>query len=953
MPKKIALILLILLTLLIHHGHASADWIKSPSNPILYGTEGYWDSSNTHSICIIHESSGYNAWYGGSSNSGWHIGHAYSPNGISGWIKEISPIIENGSQDGWEMEADCPYVVKDSNLYKMWYTLIGHNYLSGSDRFRIGYAFSDNANNLNKQAFVLKGTAGSWDSGGPARGSSVIHDQSEYKMWYAAVNDGQMGTTNEKWQIGYATSPDGISWSKYPDPVISPTEIWELNSVSYPNVIYDEGKYKMWYAATSINLPTQIVYAESNDGIFWEKPANRNPVLTTGNPPSFDSTYISSPFVLKEDGVYKMWYDGFDGYSWRIGYAQDDGVYPTEAPSPTPTASIPPTPIPTTTPIPENKQPIVIIPGLGASWNYEAILLNFDAPPENWKMTPGVYSYNNLIKTLENAGYKTGENLFVYNYDWRKPIDEITNEFSNYLSKTFGSLPATPINIIGHSLGGLIGRTYAQKIHTVPISRLITLGSPNMGVSQTYYLWEGGDLHLLSPAQRLLLGLIFTAKQSKYSTTLSLVREQAPVIKDLLPTYNYLVENGIDKQVNSMIIKNEWLDNLNTIYAPPDNLYAISGLISNSTLFKINVTQRNWLDSILNLWVDGKPAGASTNADGDKTVLFNSSEYGTHTYQVPDSDHRAIVEKEDGLKAIASILSINQENITAESLPDDDSMYAFAVASPVSIIIKDINGEIIGESDEGGKLSVVSGIQPTLANIELIGLGSGKYKLYAGQITAKGDKWETIAGSIVAGQTISLRAMLNPDILQNNLIEDYVGEISKNSALIKIENLKNSLDPLSTPKHLYLSIVNNLNKISAYLNENKPEKAIVELYNLRSDLHSWARQGKITNGAWVSFSSDIIGIIKDIERYYVIINGGIYPQGPLSAEIASAEKLFTRMEDKLKLLTANEKISDTDGALYNLAKEKLANAQSESSYAAHINAIGCQLLSQEIIKFSK
>lgn len=39
-------------------------------------------------------------------------------------------------------------------------------------------------------------------------------------------------------------SADGINWTKQNDgnPVIIPTKSWELSNVSYPSVIYDEGK---------------------------------------------------------------------------------------------------------------------------------------------------------------------------------------------------------------------------------------------------------------------------------------------------------------------------------------------------------------------------------------------------------------------------------------------------------------------------------------------------------------------------------------------------------------------------------------------------------------------------------------------------------------------------------------------------------------------------------------
>ena len=56
------------------------------------------------------------------------------------------------------------------------------------------------------------GSSGEWDDGGFA-GQAVLYDSNEgiYKIWYGA-SDGN------NFRIGYATSSDGIAWTKYDDP---------------------------------------------------------------------------------------------------------------------------------------------------------------------------------------------------------------------------------------------------------------------------------------------------------------------------------------------------------------------------------------------------------------------------------------------------------------------------------------------------------------------------------------------------------------------------------------------------------------------------------------------------------------------------------------------------------------------------------------------------------------
>ena len=60
---------------------------------------------------------------------------------------------------------------------------------------------------------------------------------------------------------------DGEQWLDQPDAAFTATEEWEHGSVYEPNLIYADGRWKMWYVAGS-NLEDYIVhgYAESADG---------------------------------------------------------------------------------------------------------------------------------------------------------------------------------------------------------------------------------------------------------------------------------------------------------------------------------------------------------------------------------------------------------------------------------------------------------------------------------------------------------------------------------------------------------------------------------------------------------------------------------------------------------------------------------------------------------------
>jgi predicted GH43/DUF377 family glycosyl hydrolase len=99
-------------------------------------------------------------------------------------------------------------------------------------------------------------------------------------------------------------------------------------SVSYPFVL-QEGpeRFRMWYGSNlawgkeQTDMAHLLKYAESKDGIHWQ-PTGRIAVPFK-NPAEYA---LSRPWVIAENGVYRMWYS-YRGSSYRIGYAEsDDGI---------------------------------------------------------------------------------------------------------------------------------------------------------------------------------------------------------------------------------------------------------------------------------------------------------------------------------------------------------------------------------------------------------------------------------------------------------------------------------------------------------------------------------------------------------------------------------------------------------------------------------------------------
>jgi len=90
------------------------------------------------------------------------------------------------------------------------------------------------------------------------------------------------------------------------------TTWWDAGGISGPFVLYDSGKYKMWYGATPTDYSKVICYAESSDGILW---TNKTLVHDFGLQDPY--YWTGEPWVMKEGGVYRMWH--MDYYEWVAG----------------------------------------------------------------------------------------------------------------------------------------------------------------------------------------------------------------------------------------------------------------------------------------------------------------------------------------------------------------------------------------------------------------------------------------------------------------------------------------------------------------------------------------------------------------------------------------------------------------------------------------------------------
>ncbi|MBI3005475.1 MAG: response regulator, partial [Ignavibacteriales bacterium] len=295
---------------------AQTKWFKYEGNPVLdVGSPGRWDAQGLGAPRIVRRGSFYQMWYTGrrGSNS-WRIGYATSRDGITWQKSPMNPVLS--PTESWEEDhVWLAEVIFSGPQYKMWYNGLNH----------IGYATSADGRLWRKYQGnpILRSGSSGWD-GGHVSWPRVMDSKNRdgLKMWYTAVDDRQ-----RLFQLGYATATDETTWTKFGgNPLLSPgsSGAWDDRGLETPVVLFDGESYEMWYAGTRSGLNifmSSTGYATSPDGIHWTKD-QRNPVLSPGSSGSWDSEAASVGDVLFDGTFYHMWYTGNDyGSTLRIGYA--------------------------------------------------------------------------------------------------------------------------------------------------------------------------------------------------------------------------------------------------------------------------------------------------------------------------------------------------------------------------------------------------------------------------------------------------------------------------------------------------------------------------------------------------------------------------------------------------------------------------------------------------------
>jgi triacylglycerol esterase/lipase EstA (alpha/beta hydrolase family) len=484
------------------------------------------------------------------------------------------------------------------------------------------------------------------------------------------------------------------------------------------------------------------------------------------------------------------------------------------------------------------RKPVILVPGIAGSWKKHLV----------WQMDPILHTYDSLIEALIQSGYELNKDLFLFPYDWHASNITTADLLKAKIQEIKTGTGATKVDIIGHSMGGLVARYYVESsIYNNDVDKLIFLDTPHNGAPESYLAYEGGAIvGKFSRLKKTIFQL--EAAESGYLSLSKYIREKVLSTGELLPINNYLLnKNGnawVERIYPVSYPINQFLEFLNSQSAINilknnvniTNIYSYQGsIMSSSTISKIKVVADP--DIYDNNWADGYPENLNQNEnslikdDGDGIVPIWSSNYLTGVDEVVmmDADHGQIVTKAQ--KDVVRILTGSEPtDYYSNPWSSIKRLLFIRVYSPVDFQVITPDGKKIGKDFiNNNEINNIDGayysgfdsdtefatiLDPIDGDyqIKIIGTATGTYQLGIDMIneeTPANQAENLITGITIPGkeETLNFKAIENQD---NVLIEKNV---SFTSTIQDVKDLKTSKEiKKALIEDLLLLQFNDLNK---------------------------------------------------------------------------------------------------------------------------------------------
>ncbi|MDB5253935.1 MAG: hypothetical protein JWL80_1 [Parcubacteria group bacterium] len=372
--------------------------------------------------------------------------------------------------------------------------------------------------------------------------------------------------------------------------------------------------------------------------------------------------------------------------------------------------------------------------------------------------------FDGLFRELESRGYREGETLFPFPYDWRLDVSETAKNLKEKIEEVKTQTGVNKVDIIAHSMGGFIYKKYLHDEGNGSIDRFVDIATPHMGAPKAFKILKFGDN----------LGLEKFSIDILNPKVIQRIVQNMPSMYALMPSRRYYdrwfldgAEDIRSKDLN-MELESMAKDLHEEIDAIPENQYGTRvynivgcGIPTLGTLYLFNSHNKLSVSNIHFI-------------NGDGTVPLKSADVlpTEQIFYAKNAIHSTIPSMSGVKELIGDLLSrkvgVQQHypNIGLASECEIPNGHVVSFHSPVDMHIYDAEGHHAGPSMSGDVENTIPGVRYEMFDSDKFAfLPDGQTYTVEGISTGSGEfgiRIETIFAETVSTTTLLAHIPLTP-----------------------------------------------------------------------------------------------------------------------------------------------------------------------------------------------
>ena len=371
-------------------------------------------------------------------------------------------------------------------------------------------------------------------------------------------------------------------------------------------------------------------------------------------------------------------------------------------------------------------------------------------------LSGGLYNiFAGLENSLVSIGYEEDNDLFVFPYDWRLDIRNSSQKLKDKIDAVLTQTGSQKIDVVAHSMGGLVTKQYTLDNTAAKIDKLIFVGTPHLGSPKSAKMLLFGDhlvkifVPLLNPGEmkylaQNMLSVYQLLPSSSYFTQIGryiydLTNSQS---FDYQGTKQYLTDTGR----NATLLQNAYdfhTSALDDFAVGNLDAYNIVGCDS-ATLGKILI--RNGVFTGTEYGLELVPGDGTVPLESADAVTLPSNK----VFYAKGVEHATMPSQASIRQLITQIITGNADISSLPDITQNINQCVFngqivSVYSPVDLHVYDSNGNHVGPDSNGDielnipgatyeqigsdKFVFLPNASGVSYNVQLDGTGNGTFSL--------------------------------------------------------------------------------------------------------------------------------------------------------------------------------------------------------------------------------